>query len=273
MTENYLYPEDFDEQNPSPELMALWDDAMNRLRKRRTFNLLWQLPLFGILLLASIVLLGPFALVIFPIFGILDQTIVPHYFYKVSDDRKSAIINLEYRHEFRRIFITLPWELLSKAKEGFGGLIIGVVGFVTLPFWWPLLSSLLAFDYINNLFWLKSFNKWTDQIKGNMKRRGDPTHIRGTFISPSVQLSGSGPSVSTPPPIPQPLEVLDGLLTLNPDGSIVILGGASFDRNSRFSGFSINGVTLTRESEDLLKGSRDGSDFVFRFEGNSWIAI
>lgn len=250
--------------------MALWEGAMEQLQKRRTSNLAWQLPLFGVLLVVTVYIFGGLTLVIFPILGMLESTLVPHYFYKVSDDRKSATMTFAYRHEFKRIFPGIPCELLSKAKEGFGGLLLAIIGIITLPLWFPLLSSLMAFEYLNNIFWLKSYYTWKEQLLKNLKRSGGQTHVRGTHIAPSVQLSGTDPSGAAPPSIPQPLEVLDGLLTLNPNGGIILAGGVSFDSDSTFSGFSFSGFTLTRESAEFLKVSRDGSCHTFRFDGSSW---
>ncbi len=273
MTRDHLYPEEFDQQNPTPEQMELWDEAIIALKRKRNLFLIWQVPFFIIFWLSTLAVKHDYIAAVWVAalvaFGFAAQGIYADFNYKPSEDRKSATLVFSHKWSFKRFF-EIPVSAFVKAQEGFGGLLVAIISFFTLPFWWGFVSFFYSFALFNKLWWLKDFYEWRDYLLGNMKSNGDRTHVRGTNILPSVQLSGTGTTGGPPPLPPRALEVLDGVLSLQPDGGIVVAGGASFDRHSSFSGFSINGVTLTRESEELLKASRDGSDFQFRFDGGTW---
>jgi hypothetical protein len=146
------------------------------------------------------------------------------------------------------------------------GLLAAIFWLVTFPLWGSLAFVIRSVELFNELWWLKAFKTANERLQKGISGDDNRQHIRGTHILPSVQLSGA-----CPPPIPvNPLEIADGIVTLLPDGGIVIQGGATFDQNSTFGNFSINGVTLTRESIELLKVSHKGSESSFKFDGNSW---
>jgi hypothetical protein len=277
MSGNYVYPEKFDQENPTPELMDLWDEAMIILKARRDRALLWQVPAFIIFWLITFFVSGELFLAVGIVhivaFGLAAQGIYPNFEYRASDDRKSATLEFCHKWSFKR-FIEVPVSAFAKAKEGFGGLLIAIISFFSLPLWWGFISFFYSLVFFNNLWWLKDFLEWRDYLMKKAGSNDQRQHLRGTNILPSVQLSGSSPSGAAPPPIQQePLEVLDGLLTLLPDGGIALAGGIAFDRNSTFTNFSMNGLTLTRETEAQLKVSHEGSDKSFRFDGNSWLSV
>jgi hypothetical protein len=261
----------------TPELMELWQEAMVDLRARRNRALRWQVPTFVIFWLVALIILGPLVIglgiVVAVGLGLAYQAQRPNYDYTASDDQSSAKFHLN--HIFRlKYFFEYPLGVLSKGKNGFGDLVLAIIAFFTLPIWWGFVSFFYAFEFLNYMWWLKGFTEWTGRLQKTVDGGNGKQHIRGTNILPSVQLSGTAPTGAAPPPIPQrPLEVLDGLLTLLPDGGIALSGGIAFDRNSTFSNFSMNGLTLTRETDAQLKVSHEGSDRLFRFDGNSWLSV
>lgn len=268
MSGYYLYPEKFDQEKMTPELMKLWDDAMNDLRVRRNRGLIWQVPSTILLLLFTFSIygvLGVFKVGIYLlIIGSIAQCMEPSYDYIVSSDRKSAKFHLLFRWHFK-LLLELPLACLRMAKQGLHGLFVAFIGIVSLPIWWPLLSILVGLIFLNDFWWLKQFEAWTASFRMSALN-SDHQHVRGTNILPSVQLSGTSPT-SLPS---ESIEIAEGIVTLLPDGGIAIRGGATFDRNSTFGIFSINGVTLTRETIELLKVSHQGAELAFRFDGSSW---
>lgn len=262
----------------TPELLELWQEAMVNLRARRNRAVLWQAPIFILFWLISFSILGEkVAFLVFAVglsLGLLAQSMRPNYDYTVSDDRLSAKFHLNHIFRIKYLFV-YPIEILRKnAVESMGGLLIAIAAFVTLPIWWGFTSLRCSLELFNYLWWLKGFNEWTGRLQKIAASSDERQHLRGTNILPSVQLSGTAPTEAAPPPIQQgPLEVLDGLLTLFPDGGIALVGGVVFDRHSTFSNFSMNGLTLTRESEAQLKVSHEGSNRSFGFDGSSWKEI
>jgi hypothetical protein len=275
---NPRYPKTVDNDNQfTPELMELWHEAMVDLRARRNRALRWQVPTFVVFWLVALIILGPLVIALGIVvavgFGLALQALRPNYDYTVSDDQTSAKFHLN--HIFRlKYFLEYPMSVLAKGKNGFGDLVFAIIAFFTLPIWWGFTSFFYAFEFLNYMWWLKGFTEWTGRLQKTVDGGNGKQHLRGTNILPSVQLSGTAPTGAAPPPIQQePLEVLDGLLTLLPDGGIALAGGIAFDRNSTFSDLSMNGLTLTRETEAQLKVSHEGSDKWFRFDGNSWLSV
>lgn len=148
------------------------------------------------------------------------------------------------------------------------------IGTITLPFTWPVRSIAYAVEFLNERWWLTGFRAWTARLQEIADGKQGRQHYKGTDVLPSVALSGSSPvgdgakSVET-----MPLEVLDGRLVLNPDGGLIILGGPTFDCNSTFSSFSVNGMSLTRQSSDLLSVTTEDKESSFRFDGSCWSEV
>lgn len=252
---------------------------MNDLKARRNRGLLWQVPLFIVILWAIWTKTPPDA--VFPLLivclvacGLASQGMATMFDYNAADDQKSATLRFYHEWSFRSFF-AIPLSAFAKAKDGFDGLLIAILAFFTLPIWWGFLSFFQSHQFFNKLWWLKDYSDWRQRLLSNAKSNNNRDHVRGTNILPSVELSGDAPTKAEEDPgtPPQPLEAIDGLLTLNPDGGIILGGGVAFDRNSTFSGFSMNGLTMTRESPELLKVSYEGSDKQFRFDGSRWYPV
>jgi len=259
----------------TPELMVLWHEAMADLRARRNRALRWQVPTFVIFWLAALIGLGPsvisLGIVVAVGFGLAYQAHRPNYDYTVSDDQSSAKFHLN--HVFRlKYFVEYPMSVLSKGTKGFDHLVFAIIAFFTLPIWWGFTSLFFAFEFLNYMWWLKGFTEWTGRLQKVVDGGDGRQHIRGTNILPSVQLAGSAPG-DAESAAPEPLEVLGGRLTLNPDGGLVISGGPTFDCNSTFTGFSINGISLTRQSSELLSITAEDKESTFRYDGSRWEAV
>jgi hypothetical protein len=271
MSPPYQYPETVNQDDQfTPELMELWDESIKDLKARRNRALLWQVPAFIIFWILGILIFGEwvaaFAVFAIVIFGLVAQAVAPQYEYTASSDRSSAKFELSHTFKLQNLFAYPVGTIRRKAEEGMEGLLVAIVAIVTLPIWWGWYSICYSGTLFNYFWWLKAHKTMTERLRKIAFDPGNRQHIRGTNILPSVQLSGT-PAGSTQQ---QPLEVFGKALTLLPDGGIVIAGGAAFDQNSTFSNFSVNGLALTRDSREILKVSHDGSNYLFRFDGNSW---
>lgn len=276
MNAPYRYPITINTSFPLQGKMAdLVMESLRHEQQKRNRHLITTVPstlvFFGLLFLIFRDKAWIPILILTTIFGSYNACAFPFYQYSVSEDQTNAKIELKRRHSLVD-FIKANLPDRNPARQSLEGavevIIEHAVQFICLIALMPF-SPFVVFD---NLFWLKDYKQLCKALIDGPQDQ-ERQHIRGTKITPPVQLAGSAPTQEPPALPPQPLEVLGGALTLNPDGGIVISGGTAFDRKSTFANFSINGVAISRQSEELLTASQDGSEYSFRFDGNSWAEI